>query len=182
MTRLNVRWTVSVLATAALIGLGVPAAAAPAQLLNKSLVLSWTTSLTQRAPDGQTVSRQLSFNRTIYVSSNGRLFQRATRSSARMQGTSELGPGDKAFSKTGEAAGMRFAGDRLVGNVAFAAGAAQFTVSFGAGFSSCSVDVSLGREGGQMRRKGLDGRMYEILSATVSGQSCSVRDGNLLAA
>ena len=125
----------------------------------RSLVLSWTTSLAQRAPDGQTVSRQLNFNRAIYVSSNGRLFQRATRSSGQMSGTSDLGPGDKAFSKTGEAAGMRFAGDRLVGNVAFATGAAQFTVSFGGGFSSCTVDVSLGREGGQMRRKGLDGRM-----------------------
>jgi hypothetical protein len=173
--------TVAALAAAGLIGFGVTAEAAPAQLLNKSLVLGWTTSVTQRAPDGQTVSRQLSFNRTIYVSSNGRLFQRATRSSARMSGTSELGPRDKALSKTGEAAGMRFAGDRLVGNVAFATGAAQFTVSFGAGFSSCSVDVSLGREGGQMRRKGLDGRMYEILSTSVSGQSCSIREGNLLA-
>ncbi len=181
MTRPRMPSTMAALAVAALIGSVLPVGAAPAQLLNKSLVLSWTTTVTQRGPDGQTVSRQLSFNRTIYVSSNGRLFQRATRSSARMQGTSELGPGDKALSKTGEAAGLRFAGDRLVGNVAFAAGAAQFTVSFGGGFSSCSVDVSLGREGGQMRRKGLDGRMYEILSTAVSGQTCSIREGNLLA-
>lgn len=156
----------------------VAAQAAPAQLLNKNLRVSWTTSLAQRAQDGQTVSRQLSFNRTIYISGNGRLFQRSSRSSGRFSGTSELGPGDKQLSNTGEAAGLRFSGDRIVGNVAFAAGAAQFTISFGAGFSTCAVDVILAREGGQMRRRALDGKNYDILSATVSGQRCAVGDGN----
>ena len=46
MTRLRMPSTVAALAAAALIGSGVPAGAAPAQLLNKSLVLNWTTSVT----------------------------------------------------------------------------------------------------------------------------------------
>jgi hypothetical protein len=49
------------------------------------------------------------------------------------------------------------------------------------GGSSCSVNVVLGRSGGKMRAKGLDGQMYDVLSASVSGQSCSIRDGNALA-
>ncbi len=155
-------------------------AAAPARLLNKTVLLNWTTTNVQRGPDGQTVSRPISFTRTIYVSSNGRMFDRSTRSAGRHSGTSELGPGGKQL-KTGEAAGLRFSGERMVGNVAFATGAAQFVVSFSGGFSSCSVDVLLGRQGGQMRRRGVDRKMYDILSATVSGQSCSVREGNLLA-
>jgi hypothetical protein len=157
------------------------ALAAPAQLLNKSVTVNWTTNLVLRGEDGQSRPQSLSFTRIIYVSTNGRLFQRATRATKGRSGTSEQGPDSNQLSKTGEAAGMRFAGNRIVGNVAFAAGAAQFVVSFDGGFSSCSVEVSLGREGGRMRRRGLDGKMYDIQSTAVTGQSCSIQAGNLLA-
>jgi hypothetical protein len=50
----------------------------------------------------------------------------------------------------------------------------------GVTMAAIAASVILG-SGGRMRRKGLDGRMYELLSTTVSGQSCAVRDGNLLA-
>src|SRR4051794_24208755 len=71
-----------------------PGLAAPAQLLNKSVTLSWTTSVMQRHPDGQEKGRQLSFNRTIYISSAGRLFERVqVKSSGGMSGKSELAPG-----------------------------------------------------------------------------------------
>lgn len=155
-----------------------PTQAAPAQLLNKSLTLSWTTSVMQRAPDGREHGRQMSFNKTIYISSAGRLFERARRTSdGGMRGKSDVGPSDGQMD--GQARGLRFVGDHLVGNVAYASGAVQYVVSFSG--SSCSVAVSLGKSGGNMRVKGLDGRMYEVLSSSVSGQSCSIRDGNAFA-
>jgi hypothetical protein len=167
-----------IVASAALLFSASPTLAAPAQLLNKSLTLSWTTSVMQRHPDGQEKGRQLSYNRTIYISSAGRLFERnQIRSSTGMSGKSELAPG--AGQVMGQARGLRFAGDQLIGNVAYASGALQYVVNFSGG--SCTVNVVLGRSGGKMRAKGLDGQMYDVLSTSVSGQSCSIRDGNALA-
>jgi hypothetical protein len=168
----------SVTALGMLLSFGSPTLAAPAQLLNKSLTLSWITSVMQRAPDGREHGRQMSFNKTIYISGAGRLFERASRTSdGGMRGKRDVGPGDGQMD--GQARGLRFSGDRLVGNVAYASGAVQYVVSFSGG--GCSVAVALGKAGGNMRVKGLDGRMYEVLSSSVSGQSCSIRDGNAFA-
>jgi hypothetical protein len=157
-----------------------PTLAAPAQLLNKTLSVSWTSSNLQRAPDGQEHGRQITVNKTIYISSAGRLFERSQRTSdTGMRGRKDLTPGDAQLN--GQARGLQFSGDRLIGNLAFASGAVQFVVSFSGGFTSCTVNVVQGRSGGNMRIKGLDGRMYEILSRTTSGQSCSIRDGNAFA-
>ncbi len=165
-------------ASAVLLFSASPALAAPAHLLNKSLTVSWTSSMMQRASDGREHGRQISINKVIYISSAGRLFERARRTSdGGMRGKSDVGPGDGQIN--GQARGLKFSGDKLIGNMAYASGAVQYVVSFSGG--SCSVSVVQGRSGGNMRVKGLDGRMYEILSMSVSGQSCSIRDGNALA-
>jgi hypothetical protein len=157
-----------------------PGLAAPAQLLNKTLSVSWTTSSMQRAPDGREHGRQITVNKTIYISSAGRLFERSQRTSdGGMRGKADVAPGDGQMN--GQARGLQFSGDRLIGSLAFASGAVQYVVNFSGGFTSCTVNVVQGRSGGNMRIKGLDGRMYEILSTSVSGQSCSIREGNALA-
>ena len=69
----------------------------------------------------------------------------------------------------------------FVGTVAFAAGAARVTVSFDSSFTSCSMDVIIGRLDGNLQRKGLDGVMYQIQSIQVGSKSCSIRDGNVFA-
>jgi len=155
------------------------ASAAPAQLLNKTIQLSWSTEVTQRGPDGQVVRPRIDTSRTIYVSNAGRLFDRASRENQklRLKKAGDYTP-DATKNTAGEARGLRFSGNTLVGNVGFAQGAVQFTVSFDASFSSCTVNVVFGRDGGGMRRRGLNGVMYEIMSTAVSGQSCSVRAGN----
>ena len=96
-----------------------------------------------------------------------------------MRGKSDVAPGERQMH--GQARGLQFSGDRLIGSLAFASGAVQYVVTFSGGFTSCTVTVVQGRSGGNMRVKGLDGRMYERLSSSVSGQSCSIRDGNALA-
>lgn len=155
------------------------ALAAPPQLLNKTIQFSWSTEIVQRGPEGRIVRPRLDANRTVYVSSAGRLFMRASRENRRLRlkKGGDLAP-DVTATKAGEARGLRFVGAKLVSNVAFAQGAGQATVSFDPSFSSCSLSIIYGREGGGMRRRGLDGRMYDIQSITATGQSCSVREGN----
>ena len=155
------------------------ASAAPPQLLNKTIQLNWSTQVVQRGPDGQIVRPRIDSTHTIYVSSAGRLFARASRENRKLglKKSGDFGP-DATANKSGEARGLRLTGNALVGNVAFAAGAVQITATFDSSFSSCSLNVVYGKEGGRARRRGLDGVMYDIESLTTTSQSCSLREGN----
>ena len=153
---------------------------APPQLRNRTIQLSWTSSVAEHDDTGQSRNVSINSSRLIYVSSAGRLFERASRWRGRMAKQSDNAP-DATQNKGGEARGLSFQGGKLVGVIAWAQGAVRYVVSFDGGFSSCSVDVTFGREGGGLRRKGLNGVMYHIDSETASGQSCSIQEGNLLA-
>jgi hypothetical protein len=52
---------------------------------------------------------------------------------------------------------------------------------FDSGFSSCTASVIEGHSAGTIRRKGPNGVMYEISSATTSSPSCSIQSGNAFA-
>lgn len=156
----------------------VPALAqAPRQLYNKTVLLGWSAASSQSAPDGRRFNVTVTANRTIFVSSTGRLFERASRSVPKGRGQTENAPG-ATRNAGGEATSLRFEGSRLVGHVAFAQGAVRFVATFDPSFSSCSVAVSFGREAGGYKRKGVDGVMYTIHSLVPSGENCSIRDGN----
>lgn len=150
---------------------------APRQLYNKTIQASWSVAVAKTGPEGQKKNVAVTVYHTIYVSSSGRLFERGSRGSKRGKKQTDNAPG-AAVNAGGEATGLRFEGSRLVGNTAFAQGARRFVVSFDPGFSSCSVAVMFGREGGGLKRRGVDGVMYTIDSMTVSGESCSIREGN----
>jgi hypothetical protein len=152
-------------------------AQAPRQLYNKTILISWATAVSQTAPDGRKNNVTVGVNRTVYVSSTGRLFERAIRSAPRGRKETENAPG-ATQNVGGEATGLRFEGNRLVGHVAFAQGARRFVATFDPAFSSCTVAVSYGREAGGYKRKGIDGVMYTIHSIVPSGESCSIREGN----
>jgi hypothetical protein len=167
----------------ALIGVAVAALASPAfaeaprALYNKTVQVSWSVAVSQTGPDGQKKNVSVAVYHTVYVSSGGRLFERGSRSTAKGQKRSDNAPG-ATQNAGGEATGLRFEGNRLVGNTAFAQGARRWVVSFDPGFSSCTVAVTFGREAGGIKRKGVDGVMYTIDSMTASGESCSIREGN----
>lgn len=152
-------------------------AQAPRQLYNKTIQVSWSTSVNHTSPDGKTSNVSVAVYHTIYVSSAGRLFERASRSTRRGMKQSENAPG-ASRNAGGEATNVHFEGNRLVGNTAFAQGARNFTVTFDPSYSSCSVSVIFGREGGGLKRRGINGVMYTINSMTASGESCSIREGN----
>ena len=152
---------------------------APRQLYDKTIQVDWSTRVVEQAPDGRTQAPIIDASQTIYVSSAGRLFQRASRSNAK-SGLSKKGDYEPGATRNqgGEAIGLRFEANKLIGNTAFAQGAVRFVASFDGSYTSCSVEVTYGRESGRVKRRGLDGVIYQIESQTVTRQSCSVREGN----
>ncbi len=147
--------------------------AGPAELLNKTVTVSYAVTIPGVKADGSQVSGSRAATRTIYISSAGRVFARVNRRDGRDTETKEAGPGDSANT-------VRFAGNKLVGVMKFPSGAAQMTISFDPGGQSCNATIFAGREGGQaLRWKGVDGAMRQATGqATFSNVSCSIAAGN----
>jgi hypothetical protein len=148
--------------------------AAPAQLYGKAISISYSVTANAVAEDGTTSNRPRTVQRTIYVSSKGRVFSRSDRQAGRNAETVERGP---------ESTGGHFSfqGNRLVGvNTNFISGAGQLVVSFDSSFQSCTASITLGRESGKaFKFKGLNGKTFTATGTpTVSTPSCSIREGN----
>lgn len=153
----------------------IPAAAAPAQLYNKSVVIAWSESIQEKNEAGQMLNTSLSRERTVYVSSAGRVFVRATQSSRYAEKKNEMAPGAGGGT-------LAFQGNSLVGTAVFAGFARRITVTFDAGFSSCSASVVYGKAGGPQTWKSIDGKQtMTVQSFSASSANCSIREGNLVA-
>lgn len=154
-------------------------AAAPAAAYNKTITISFTSSGTRTDSLGKSAGFTSQVTRIIYVSSNGRLFMRHIATS--------MGKGRRARGGDFEPGGGRggsfvFQGNRLVGIVAWAAGARQITATFDPGFTSCTASVIEGRTaGGKIQRRAPSGEMVEITSVSNSTPSCSIQSGNAFA-
>jgi hypothetical protein len=151
-----------------------PAAwAAPAALLNKSITVSYATTIPGKKPDGSPIRGSRISTRTIYISGAGRIFGRVARRDPNASETKEVGPGE-----TGNT--YHFVGDKLVGVMQFASGASQMTISFDPSGQSCSASIVAGRDNGRpIRWKLLAGGMAEATGpATSSNVSCSIASGN----
>src|SRR5438046_1137438 len=94
--------------------------AAPPQLLNKTVTWTFTGETTQRDPSGNVRQHASNHRYVVYISSAGRLFERASRSAGSTgrhgglrskSGENEPGAGQ---TKGGEARGLRFEGNKLV--------------------------------------------------------------------
>ncbi len=147
--------------------------AAPAGLLNKSITVSYTTTIPGKKDDGSPATGSRIAVRTVYISSAGRIFGRVFRRDGNATQTREAGPSEAGNT-------FRFAGDKLVGAMQFASGAAQMTISFDTGGQSCSAAIVAGRDNGKpIRWKGVDGAMRESTGpVTFSNVSCSIASGN----
>ncbi|HKU04486.1 MAG TPA: hypothetical protein VJR30_00335 [Bradyrhizobium sp.] len=155
--------------------LAAPALAAPPQLLDHTITVSFTATGQGKSPEGQVHSFNTQVSRIIYVSSAGRLFMRHRAANSRGNSRGgDFAPGEGGGS-------FSFQGSRLVGVLPYGTGARQITVTFDPGFSSCTASVIEGGSGGVIRRKGPNGIMYEITGATTSSVSCSIRNGNAFA-
>lgn len=168
-----------------LLALGCQTAqAAPPQLYGKSVVVSWTESRVQRnAGEMQWRSVSVQVGENIYVSTAGRLFSRMTFASHRGSGSMEQ-VGASGRSSTGGTRVVQFQGHSLVTMAMFHGGARHIQINFDTGFSGCSASVILGRAAGAgtFTLKGaISGGVIEVQSQSVSGATCSLRDGNVFA-
>ena len=153
-----------------------PVVAAPAELLNKTITVSYAVTIPTRMDDGRVVSGSRNASRTIYISSAGRTFARASRSDGRRGETRDAAPGEAGNT-------YRWQGSRLVGVMSFVSGAVQMIITFGPGGQSCDASIVIGRDGSNtLKRRGVDGSIREAAGpATVSGVSCSILAGNAFA-
>jgi hypothetical protein len=154
--------------------LAAPAYAAPPQLLDKTITVSFTATGIAKSPEGVQRGFNTQVSRIIYISSAGRLFMRHRASSRGGSRGGDFAPGEGGGS-------FSFQGNRLVGVLPYAAGARQITITFDPSGTSCSASVIEGHSGGVIRRKGPNGVMNEITSGTTSSVSCSIRSGNAFA-
>jgi hypothetical protein len=168
------------------VGMGAVAwAQAPAELRNKTITLRWSEYRVQKADAGDTTRNSTSSSMTVYVSDAGRPFVRLARQNNRGRGnnTDRAPAGDEQ--KQGTGAGNlnpTFEGNVLNVVSTMRSGARIVQATFASGFTSCSLRVVFGKENGaDLYHRGMDGRMYKIISTDVSGTSCSIRGGNAFA-
>jgi hypothetical protein len=151
---------------------------APRELYNKTIVLGWNEQIQERTPDGRILQTALTHQGIVYISNAGRFFVRNTRSVGGQAAASknfERGP-DNMRSASGD---LDFRGNQLVGTGVVGGFARRVTVSFGAGFSSCSATAVYGNSGRIGTTKTLDdAKVHAILSISASGASFSIREGN----
>jgi hypothetical protein len=172
MTRKKIGKLAALAMSGALVG--GAAHAAPEGMLNKSVTISFSITIPARGADGSSQANPRLITRTIYVSSQGRVFARADRRVGQKGQTTEKGPGE---------VGIRVSGNSLTGVLPLISGATQLTVNFDPSFSNCTAQVILGAESGKpIVYKGLNGVTYtQTGPAKVSSASCSVRSGNAFA-
>jgi hypothetical protein len=161
------------------------AAAAPAQLFGKSVVVSWTENNTVREAGSQGAFHQASVQRqtSVYISTGGRPFTRFSASSRAGSGEREQ-VGASGSTPSGHASSAQFQGNSLVLMSAFQSGGArQIRIDFDGSFGSCTANVIVGKSGGAtFTGKSLaSGRTYEVQSTSAGGASCSIKDGNVFA-
>jgi hypothetical protein len=158
---------------------------APQQLYNKTIVMNWNEYRVQRADAGDISKTNTSSSLLVYVSSSGRLFTRLSRNNSRRSNSNDLDPeGGNQRMGAGAAGNLKtsFEGQQLLIENSMKSGARRIQATFNSGFSGCSLTVRFGKEGGaDIRHRGMDGRMYNIISTDVSAQSCSTKVGNVFA-
>ncbi|OQW53987.1 MAG: hypothetical protein A4S14_00640 [Proteobacteria bacterium SG_bin9] len=158
---------------------------APKTLYNKTIRLSWSEYRVQRADAGDVTRGSTASVLQVYVSDGGRLFTRLSRQNSRGRSNNSDTDPDGGKQNTGQGAGnisTSFEGQNLLIENQMRSGARRIQATFNAGFTGCNLRVIFGKDNGQdLYHKGMDGRMYRIISTDVSGTSCSIRPGNAFA-
>lgn len=152
--------------------------AAPRQLYGKGIEIQYRVTATMETERGSR-SGSSNISRTIYVSSTGRLFERAAWSRRGGVKVSDNTP-DAATNKAGEARGISFHGSDLVAHIAYESGAGQMTIRFDPTFSTCEGSIRFGREGGKAIYRRVNGEVRPLTSLQASSVSCRVTAGNPL--
>jgi len=165
------------IALLALVGLSAAPSmtlAAPANVLNKTITVSLTTSAPWVTAEGQKGVGTRHTTHTIYVSSAGRVFAKRVRQDGAASEVKGFAPGANTF---------RFVGDVLIGNATYVSGASEMIINFDPSGQSCTASVQYGRASGRaMSWKGVNGVTYTATGPwEASNVRCSVAAGNAFA-
>jgi hypothetical protein len=158
-----------------------PALAAPgADVIGKSVIVRWSETRQQRinkSPEVRAVT--IGFEMKIYISGTGRPFNRLTTTSpggsieheqVGVQGKS-LGGGVRSITANGSS---------IVLQAEYGNYARNLRIEMSPGAASCNAQMSVGKEAGSAPKAfQAGGRTIEIHSLSVSGITCSVRQGNV---
>ena len=151
--------------------------AAASGVNGNSVVINWTEERMQRRP-GETEFRPATRFGTlsIYFSSAGRPFSRLSMSTGRRSGDRDT---------VGNEGNVRIAvqGRTITAVQPQQGGARRLVVTLDSGFTSCTAQVIRGKEQGAKiivsQSVLLSGVRNEIASVRTSGESCSIKSGNV---
>jgi hypothetical protein len=157
----------------------VSANAEPQQVLNKTVTVSFSHYVPAHCDNGADNHTPRNVSQQIYISTKGRVFAKLS---------ANAGGGRRSYSREGLAepgasSPFHLSGNKLLGTFATVSGAAREIISFDASYTSCTVEVVTGRESGKpFVWTSLAGvRCTGTGQAVVSGNSCSVSEGNSFA-
>ncbi len=159
----------------------IASAAAPTQLLGKSVVISWTETRMQKWPGDQNLRSAVRAGELrIYVSSTGKIFNRLS-----MRGRGPGGSSDQVAgggSDNYENRIVSFQGRSMTQATPMVGGVRRVAADFNESFSGCAAQVLTGMESGAKKivMKSLgSGLPFEIHSIQTSSASCSIQNGNV---
>lgn len=148
-------------------------AAAPKELYNKTVTVTWTESGTYtRVSDGKSANPTGRFKAIVYISSAGRLFVRASSTNGNFSSSAERGR---------EHNNVQFEGDKLVMTAVSIGIARRLVTTFDASFGSYTTSVTIGKLSPNAKIVGFDREIYKVISMQAGGASCAIANGNALA-
>jgi hypothetical protein len=149
------------------------AAAAPPQLLNKTIISAYTVTVPAFEDDGRQIVARRTAERRIYISSAGRVFEKRVQSGRKARRESELDPTNTK---------LQFVGSKLRAFIPRVSGVTLIEYTFDPSFRTCDVTVISGQTDGRARKwRSLGGRLRTAAGpSTLSNVSCSIAEGNAL--
>jgi hypothetical protein len=184
---------------ATLVLAGLPALSAPtraqvssADLVGHSIKVEWTNTVVHRFDDGSEKAGEGVTRMTLYIGTQKHVFERSARQAVNCGRRCRNGGGNSDLHENvgglGQMAGRgrwTFENGALVKMVQLPSGARRIVIDFAGsgGAPTCSVSVRDLRRTGEDKivDRTIGGAGLQELSHTISGQSCEVVSGNLLA-
>lgn len=164
--------------------------APPKQLYGKSVTVAWTENRSQRFVGEQNFRPVgVSLQRSVYISTAGRVFARTSSTAGRRGGRGALSGaaehvGASGTNYSGGASNVQFGGNSIIMSGGFTASARRVMINLDGSFESCTAQVITAKEVGAkvgVWRGIASGRMLEVESVSAGPASCSVKSGNVFA-
>jgi hypothetical protein len=182
-------WIMMALVAPALLAIPARAQTKFADLVGHSIQAGWTDTVRVRLEDGSETSRDRNVEMTLYVGAQNHVFERTISDGLhcrRNRCGARLDPRKDVNVASLGAQGARawsFEGAALVKMVQLREGARRIVVDFGGGGDALTCSISLhdlhkDGVGSVVARHGT--ATEEVLSHTISSESCKVTQGNLL--